>query len=348
MQLRFWRHDLRLAHRWAIAGGAGTEIFKVVLVELDDGQGVVGLGEAAPAGRHGESAAKVLAFLQKVAARQLAFDRIEDSMTYLAGLAPGDFSAKSALNVALLDGAAKKAGQALHDFLQLGFQEGRHTTSFSIGVATPEVIRRKVLAAEPFPMLKLKLGGRNDRATLAALRDVAPAKPVRVDANEGWPTKEQALEMIEWLARDSHIQFVEQPMPANAGLDDLRWLKQRSPLPLFADELHLTAPDAARCVEGFHGVNVKLSKAGGVSAAVEALKVARAAGLQTMLGCMIETSVLISAAAHLAGLADFLDLDGNLLVTNDPYQGVTADKGVLSFAGAPERFGLRVSKRETH
>lgn len=346
MQLRFWQHDLRLAHRWAIAGGAGTDIFKVVLVNLDDGHGVTGLGEAAPAGRYGESAVRVQAFLQTVDARRLSFDDVPGSMKYLAALAPGECSAKGALNVALLDGAAKKASQPLHDFLQLGFREGRHVTSFSIGMAAPDDIRRKVLAAADQPVLKLKLGGPDDRATLAALRAVAPAKPVRVDANEGWPTKEQALKMIEWLAQDGHIQFVEQPMPASAKLKDLHWLKERSPLPLFADELHLSAQDAARCAEGFHGVNVKLAKIGGVTAAAEALQTARATGLKTMLGCMIETSVLISAAAHLAELADFIDLDGNLLVTNDPYRGVSADKGVLSFAGAPAKFGLRVSERK--
>jgi L-alanine-DL-glutamate epimerase-like enolase superfamily enzyme len=125
----------------------------------------------------------------------------------------------------------------------------------------------------------------------------------------------------------------------------LIWLKERSPLPLLADESYRTVRDLAHCAEGFHGVNVKLVKTGGVGAAFDALQTARRAGLKTMLGCMIESSVLITAAAHLAELADYLDLDGNLLVTNDPYQGVTAGNGVLSFAGAVERVGLRVSKR---
>jgi len=131
-------------------------------------------------------------------------------------------------------------------------------------------------------------------------------------------------------------------MPATTRTDDLIWLKDCSPLPLFADESYHTAADVDHCAACFHGVNVKLVKTGGVTGAFQALKAARAKGLKTMIGCMIETSVLISAAAHLAELADYLDLDGNLLVKNDPYVGVSARNGILSFATAPEPFGLRV------
>jgi L-Ala-D/L-Glu epimerase len=149
--------------------------------------------------------------------------------------------------------------------------------------------------------------------------------------------------MLEWLvATDKKIQFVEQPMPRDTAAKDLLWLKERSPLPLFADESCHTVKDIPRCAECFHGVNVKLVKTGGASMAKETLQAARKAGLQTMIGCMIETSVLISAAAHLAELADFLDIDGNLLITNDPFIGVTARNGILSFAGAPEKNGLCV------
>ncbi len=266
-------------------------------------------------------------------------------MKYVEGIAPGQFAAKSGLNIALLDGAARKAGKAVYDFLGLGFRDLHHVTSFSIGIDKPEVIYKKVVAAENYPVLKLKVGGPNDRENMKALRDAAPKKWVRVDANEGWKTKEQALEMIEWLAEDGFIQFIEQPMPAGTDPKDLAWLKSRSPLPLVADESYHTAKDVAHCVDCFHGVNVKLCKTGGVSNGYEALKAARQAGLKTMIGCMIETSILISAAAHLAELTDYLDIDGNLLITNDPYLGVTAEKGLLSFAQAPEKIGLRVRER---
>jgi len=180
---------------------------------------------------------------------------------------------------------------------------------------------------------------------LQALREVAPTKTLRVDANEGWKTKEQALEMIQWLAADGHIEFVEQPMPAATPAKDWVWLKQRSPLPIFADESYHLASDVPQVAECFHGVNVKLVKTGGVSAGFEALQAARKAGLKTMIGCMIETSILISAAANLAELCDFLDVDGNILITDDPYVGVTSEKGRLSFAAAPEPYGLRVRSR---
>jgi len=136
-------------------------------------------------------------------------------------------------------------------------------------------------------------------------------------------------------------------MPATTPAADWRWLKDRTPLPIMADESYHSAADAERCAECFHAVNVKLVKTGGLTGAYEALRAARQLGLKTMLGCMIESSVLITAAAHLAELTDYLDIDGNLLITNDPYLGATADNGVLSFAHAPEPFGLRVRARSS-
>jgi L-Ala-D/L-Glu epimerase len=349
VRIKFRRCDLRLAHKWKISSGGnmgGVNTFPVALLELTDKDGVTGIGESAPSSRYREDVGGSLDFFAKVDAQQLSFDDPAAAMQYVEQLAPGQFAAKAAVNVALLDGAARKAGKRLHDFLGLKFREKRHVTSFSIGIDRPEVIREKVLAAEAYPILKVKLGSTDDRANFAALRDAAPKKTVRVDANEGWKTRELALEMIQWLAADGHVEFVEQPMPASANPKDLAWLKERSPLPLFADESYMSATDAELCAGGFHGVVVKLSKTGGVSRGVEALRTARQAGLKTMLGCMIETSALISAAAHLAELGNYLDLDGNLLITNDPYSGVTAKEGILSFAEAPEKFGLQVAARK--
>jgi L-alanine-DL-glutamate epimerase-like enolase superfamily enzyme len=351
MKLNTRRFDLTLAHRWTIAsglgpgGGGGTNVFKVAFVELTDRDGIVGVGEAAPSSRYGESADGAMAFLQHVVAEKLSFEDVDASMAYVNAVAPKNFAAKGALNMALLDGAARKAGKPVYDFLKLGFIEGKHTTCFSIGIDKPEIIRRKVAEAESYPMLKLKVGGPDDEQNLAALREVAPRKPVRVDANEGWKTKEEALRKLEWLASDGHIQFVEQPMPATTPLADLKWLKKRSPLPIMADESCHFASDIEGCAQWAHSVNVKLVKSGGISSAHDALQAARKAGLKTMIGCMIESSVLISAGAHLAELADYLDLDGNLLITNDPYQGPTAEKGIVSFKSATEKTGLRVKPR---
>jgi L-alanine-DL-glutamate epimerase-like enolase superfamily enzyme len=348
VQIKFWQQDLKLAHFWKIARSGdmgGISHFPVAILRLTDNDGTTGLGESAPSSRYHEDVPGGLKFLAQMDARRLSFDHLDASMSYVENLAPGQFAAKSALNIALLDGAAHKARQPLHDFLGLSFQENHHVTSFSIGIDKPEIIRKKVLAAESYPVLKLKVGARDDKSNLAALRDAAPNKPVRVDANEGWKTKERALEKIEWLAADGHIQFVEQPMPATTPPADLAWLKSRSPLPIFADESYLSAADAALCADCFHGVNVKLCKTGGVTRGLAALQAARKAGLKTMIGCMIETSIHISAAAQLAAQADYLDLDGNLLITNDPYLGVSATNGKLSFADAPEKFGLRVNAR---
>lgn len=345
MKLTFRPIELHLAHRWQIARTTGTTTNRVVVVELRDGQGTVGLGEAAPSKRYDEDADTVLAFLSRVDAGKLSFEDVPGSMAYLEGLASGNAAAKCAVNLALLDGAARRAGKPVYDFLGLGFQEQRHVSSFTIGIDAPEVIRQKVAEAVRFPILKIKVGVPEDRQNLRAVRDVAPCKKLRVDANEGWKTKEEALAMIEWLAQDPHIEFVEQPMPATAPIADWRWLKARSPLPLFADESYHTAADAERCAECFHGVNVKLVKTGGLSGGLEALRAARRLGLKTMLGCMIETSILISAGAHLAELCDYLDLDGNILIRDDPFQGVGNDAGQLSFARAPEKVGLRVCPR---
>jgi L-alanine-DL-glutamate epimerase-like enolase superfamily enzyme len=345
VKLSFKHIDLELAHLWTIARAEATKVAKVVVVELTGADGTVGLGEAAPTARYKESPKTVEAFLKKVDPRGLSFSDIEGSMQYLETLSRHDMSAKCALNLALLDAAGKKAKKPVYDLLGLGFQDQHHFTSFTIGIDTPEVIRKKVELAESYPILKMKVGGPEDKPNLQALRDIAPEKPVRVDANEGWKTKEHALEMIEWLAQDKHIQYIEQPLPASASAKQWIWLKERSPLPIFGDESYHLAEDIDTAAACFHGVNVKLVKTGGVTGGMAALQAAKKAGLQTMIGCMIETSILISAAAQLAELCDFMDVDGNVLITNDPFVGATTERGLLSFAHAREPFGLRVAAR---
>lgn len=350
MRMDICPFQLRLSHKWAISrstkSGGGSTRAQSVLVRLTDGP-LVGLGEAPATVRYSQSAASIEKFLKNVQPERLSFSDIPASMAYLDELAPEHSSAKCAINVALVDGAARKGGQPVYDFLDLGFTEGKHLTSFSIGIDSAETIRQKVAEAEPYPVLKLKVGSPQDRENLAALREAAPQKILRVDANEGWTTKEEALRNIEWLAADGRIEFVEQPMPAATPAADFAWLKSRSPLPIFGDESYHRAADAAVCAECFHGVNVKLLKTAGISGAYDALQAARKAGLKTMIGCMIETSILISAAAHLAELTDHLDIDGNLLISNDPFAGPTARNGLVSFGDADESFGLRVKARHS-
>ena len=348
MKLQFRRFDLKLTRTWRIAtgvGGAGTNDYGIVLVELADDQGHSGIGEAASTGRYGQPVEVIEAFLKKVDANRLSFDDLPGSMKYLDTIDAGNDAAKCAVNIALLDAIAKAAQQPIYDYLKLGFTEKKHLTSFSIGIDTPDVIREKVREADRYPVLKLKVGSPDDKANFAALREAAPNKPVRVDANEAWKTKEEALRNIEWLHYHGNIEFIEQPMPATASRADMVWLKERSPMPIFGDESYHHASDIDLAAECFHGVNVKLVKTGGISGAYDALQAARKRGLKTMIGCMIESSVLITAAAHLAELTDHLDIDGNILISNDPYVGCTAEKGIISFASAPEKFGLRVKAR---
>ena len=348
MQLTHRRFDLKLAHNWMVASSqaiGGKSIYPAVLVELRDKDGVIGRGESAPSHRYLETADTCQAFLQRVDGARLSFDDVEASMNYVESLSSGDYSPKGAINVALLDGAATKARQSLHEFLGLSFNEGDHLTSMTIGLDTPEMMRQKTIEAADFPILKMKVGGDNDLINLAALREAAPEKIIRVDANEAWPKKEFALQRIEELARDGNIEFVEQPMPSSVAPADFAWLKERSPLPIVGDESYMNAGDLERCAECFHGLNVKLAKTGGITRGIEALRAARNAGLKTMIGSMVESSLLTSAGAHLASLADWLDLDGMLLITNDPFRGVTAKRGVMSFADAPTPYGLRVQPR---
>jgi L-Ala-D/L-Glu epimerase len=349
MNAQFRPYPLKMTHPWAIStsakSGKGWDSIPMVLLRLSD-QGTTGLGEAPSSSRYGESPQTIQDFLRKVDWTRISFADVPGSMDYLENLAPGNYSPKCAINVALLDGAARIAGKAVCDLLGLGFTEKKHVTSFSIGIDTPAIIGKKVEEAAAYPILKLKIGAPGERENLTALRQAAPKRTLRVDANEGWTTKEEALRNLEWLARDPHIEFVEQPMPASTPHSDLAWLKSRSPLPLFGDESYHHAKDITACAECYHGVNVKLMKTGGITGAHEALKAARKAGLKTMIGCMIETSVLITAAAHLAELTDHLDIDGSLLISNDPFSGATAQNGLISFASATEKTGLRVKVKD--
>jgi L-alanine-DL-glutamate epimerase-like enolase superfamily enzyme len=345
------RFDLALTHSWAIATDVrsgqvqGKSEYPVVFVELTDAQGRSGIGEGSPSSQYGETWETVVRFLQRIDPARLSFDDLKASRAYLESLPHPSMPARCAVDIALLDGAARAARLPLHRFLGLGYPAAGALSSFTIGLDVPDRMEAKAREAARYPILKMKLGAPTDADNLAALRRAAPTKLIRVDANAAWKTREEALDRIYALADDGNIEFVEQPMPPQAPESDARWLKEHSPLPLVGDESYQDAHDAERCARCFHGVNVKLVKAGGVTAAKEALEAARRLGLKTMLGCMIESSVLISAAAHLVALTDWLDLDGNVLITNDPFEGVRTVDGRLSFDGAPEPDGLQTRRR---
>lgn len=349
MKMKFWRYDLSLTYQWTVATGlktGGKRVSPVYFVELSD-DSLTGIGEASPPERYGENAATVEKYLSQVDAARLSWRDIPASMAYLETLAPGNYSAKGAVNQALWDLAGKNAGKPIYDLSGSGFIEKKHVTCLSIGIDHPDIIRQKVEAAKDFPVLKLKVGSPEDEANFRALRDVAPKKLVRIDANEAWKTPKEALQNIEALMAFGPLEFIEQPMPATSEPRDFMWLKEKSPLPIFGDESYHHADHVNQVAQCFHGVNVKLVKTGGISGALAALQAARRHGLKTMIGCMIESSVLISAAAHLAELTDYLDIDGNLLISNDPFCGVSARSGEISFKDAPGHAGLCVATRSS-
>jgi L-alanine-DL-glutamate epimerase-like enolase superfamily enzyme len=304
-------------------------------------EGTTGVGAGAPIVRYHEDAQgarQALVALEPLA-RSADPWRLESFLGDAFQGLEGQYAARAALDIALYDWTGKRLGIPVYRLLGLDPDEAPITT-FSIGIDTPEVTRQKVREAAAFPVLKIKVGLASDEPTLDAVRSVT-GKPLRVDANEGWTDKETAIRKIEWLA-ERGVELVEQPMPA-AMLDETAWLKARSPLPLIADEACLRASDIPRLASAYHGVNVKLDKAGGMREALRMIHVARACGMRVMLGCMISSSVSTTAAAQLSPLVDYADLDGNLLVSDDPWQGVVVRDGRLLL---PDRPGLGLVRRE--
>jgi len=308
--------ELPLRHPWRIARG-GIVATPNVFVDLV-WEGVTGHGLAAPSRRHGETPETVLASLERLAPLVAGDPRAYRSLAgALARALPGHGAARSAVDLALHDAAGKLLGAPVHRLLGID-PAAMPVTSYSIGIDTPEVIAAKVAEAAPYPILKVKLGASDDRALFEAVR-AGTDKPVRVDANEGWTDPATALAMIEWLA-ERGVELVEQPLPA-ADEAGMRFLRERSPLPLLADEAMIDATTVPRLAESYHGVNVKLGKCGGLAATLDAIAAARAHGLKVMIGCMVESSLGIAAAAQLAPLCDWVDLDGNLLLAGgaDPF-----------------------------
>jgi L-Ala-D/L-Glu epimerase len=211
-------------------------------------------------------------------------------------------------------------------------------TTFSIGIDTPEITKQKTLEAADFPVLKVKVGLKSDEQTIEAIRSVTK-KPLRVDANEGWTDKEEAIRKINWLETQG-VEFIEQPMPAHM-FDDIKYVRSKVHLPIFADEACTDAASIPKLREAYDGVNVKLDKSGGILEAHRWIKMARAMNMKVMLGCMVSSSCTCTAAAHLSPLVDYADLDGNLLIANDPYSGLKVEKGRIILPDGPG-LGLKV------
>lgn len=332
MKLRIRPYTLELQDEFSIANSSRTTT-PAMLVEVEHA-GVIGYGEAAMPPYLGESQATAAAFLAQIDLAQFPdpFAR-EEILPATDGIAPGNPAAKAAVDIALHDWIGKRLGAPWWRIWGLD-RERAPVTSFTIGIDTPEVVRRKVRAAAPYRILKVKLGRgpESDRAMVTAIR-AETDKPLYIDANQGWSERDGAARQIDWLAGQGAV-LIEQPMPKER-LDDTAWLRARSPLPLIADESAQRLADVPRLAGVFHGINVKLMKCTGLREAHRMITVARALGLRVMLGCMTETSCAISAAAQLAPLADWADLDGALLIRNDPFRGASLSDGRIRPTDAP-------------
>jgi L-Ala-D/L-Glu epimerase len=321
VELRARTTSLALAEEFGIARGSRTSQ-TVVQLELEH-DGIVGRGEAAPVYYHDESADSALEFLTSAAPAVVgddpfALEAIEERLEDVGG----DSAGKAALDAALHDWIGKRLGVPL--WRLLGLSPEAPPTSYTIGIDTLDGTRDRARRASDFRALKVKVGGTEDLARLEAVREESGA-PLRVDANEGW-TLESARELIPELIR-LEVEFVEQPFPAD-DLDSFHGLRELTPrLPVVVDEGCQDLTDVAPAAEYADGINVKLAKSGGVREAVRMIHAARALGLRVMLGCMVESQLAVAPAAAIASLADWVDLDGHLLLADQPFTGLRFEDG---------------------
>lgn len=337
IKLSFKAYDLQLTHVFTIANSS-RRTTPVVLVEIAY-EGLIGYGEASLPPYLGESQVSVMEFLKKVDLEQFSSPfQLEEILSYVDSIAENNTAAKASIDIALHDLVGKLMKQPWHKIWGLDKNKTLSTT-FTIGIDTDEVVKQKTLEASPYNILKVKLGRDTDKQMIRAIRSVTD-KPIAVDANQGWTDKHYALDMIHWL-REQGIVMIEQPMSKHR-LDDNAWITERSPLPIFADEAFQRLTDVLPLKGAYTGVNIKLMKCTGMREAHKIALVAASANMKVMLGCMTETSCAISAATQLAPLAEWADLDGNLLIDNDCFDGVKIEKGKLILNNRP---GIGVIKK---
>ena len=330
MKLSFRPYKLQLIHTFTVAGNS-RDTTPVVLAEIAY-EGQTGYGEASMPPYLGESQESVMKFLNKVNLRQFKDPfMLDDILTYVDSLGEGNCAAKACVDIALHDLLGKLIDMPLHRLWGIN-PDNTPMTSFTIGIDTPEMVKIKTQEAARFKVLKVKLGGGNDREMIETVRSVTDV-PIYVDVNQGWNDKHQALDMVHWLAEQG-IEFVEQPLPKTA-MDDLAWLTANSPLPIIADEAFQRLGDVADFKGVYSGINIKLMKSTGLREARKIITVARALNMKVMIGCMTETSCAVSAASQLSPLVDWADLDGNLLISNDLYEGVQVIEGKLTLNDLP-------------
>jgi L-Ala-D/L-Glu epimerase len=337
MMLQFKPYELHLKHVFTLASGSRSTT-PAMLTELRF-EDKIGYGEASMPPYLGESIESVSAFLNLVDLSPFESPFfVEEILTYIDNLAPGNYAAKASVDIALHDLVGKLMNQPWYRIWGLD-PDKTPNTSFTIGIDTPALVKEKVHEAAPFRILKVKLGQKNDREMIQTVRSETD-KPLCVDVNQGWTDRIKALEMIHWL-KDKGVIFVEQPMPKSA-VEDIAWLTANSPLPVIADEAVQTIADLKKIQGVYNGINIKLMKCGGMRAAYTMVSMARALDMKVMIGCMTETSCAVTAAAQLSPMADWADLDGNLLIDNDVYEGIKIKDGKVILSDLP---GIGIIKK---
>ena len=331
MKLSFEPYELKLKHVFTVSSFSRSTTPDVqVRIDYD---GYTGYGEASMPPYLGQSVESVCTFLKKVNLEQFPDPFcMDDILTYIDSLSPGDSAAKAAVDIALHDLVGKIIGAPWHRMLGLNPLKTPDTT-YTIGIDTDEMVKLKTReVAGQFKILKVKLGTERDREMIRAIREVSDL-PIAVDVNQGWKNKKKALDEIFWL-KEQGIVMVEQPMPKEM-IDANAWLTERSPLPTFADEAIQRLKDIPAIKGAYTGINVKLMKCTGMREAWKMMNYARAEGMKVMIGCMTETSCAIAAAAQLSPAVDFADLDGNLLIANDIFRGTTVVDGKITLNQLP-------------
>ncbi|WP_246222778.1 dipeptide epimerase [Maribellus comscasis] len=330
LKLSFEPYNLKLKHVFTIANSSRTTT-PVVLTKLECG-GYTGLGEASLPPYLGESQQTVSEFLSRLNLEQFKDPfRMDEILEYVDEAAPGNYAAKASVDIALHDLVGKIMGQPWYKIW--GFSsENTPNTSYTIGIDKSDVVKEKVNEAAEFKILKIKLGRENDKEMIETIRSVSEV-PLCVDVNQGWKDKKMALDMVMWL-KEKGIEFVEQPMPKDRT-DDIAWLTENSPIPIIADEAVQRLCDVKQAVGIYTGINIKLMKCTGMREAHKMVNLARTHKMKVMIGCMTETSCAISAAAQLSPKVDWADLDGNLLIDNDPYTGVKIVDGKITLQDMP-------------
>ena len=331
LNLSFFPYELKLRHAFNLARYSRTTTPDVqVQLEYD---GIIGYGEASMPPYLGESVESVTKFLSSLDLTQFNDPfKIEDILTYVDNVAPNNRAAKASVDIALHDLLGKIMGQPWYKIW--GYNPDKTpVTSFTIGIDEEKVVRQKVEEARPYKLIKVKMGLDKDQETINIIREMMPDVPICVDVNQGWNSKEHALEMCHWL-NERNCVFVEQPFD-KTWIDETAWLRERSPLPIIADEAFQRLSDVVRFHGVYDGINIKLMKSTGLYEAHKMVTLARALDMKVMIGCMTETSCAVTAAANLSPVVDFADLDGNLLIANDRFDGMTVENGKITLHDRP-------------